>query len=866
MNLATLLSLFLALVFTAQAVFVNDAFKKDWVSYNLGPAIKYALIDHETVLELSESNILYYRDILSSKIKGFIDLSLHGSNDFMVGDATIATFSNHSSLVSVFDRKTGIFIVSIPLENPPIQIKPYSNYGWTFLQEGDVENELVTWDGLTLTKLGRFSAHSFSQFSAPDTTYLCIEKSAFLLTFQEKEQGRVLEVATLDHGVLSDFLFPQMLADGGKLKSKQSTQVFITETVIVSYCGKSLVLSTISDGVPKTVFSKVYDEILDVQVSNKAFVVITQKKAHILDLAKFLDTGAEPSIQDGLVKVLPYLKHAILTSGHFITLNGDKSGEKVIVHDYDVKSDSSRVSPLLLSLFSATGESIIVNIPPLASRIEEAHHLVEESRSLSIIYRWIVRVLSHLSRFGRLLYNIISRTKSEASLTDEDVFGFNKILLQIDHQRLQVAAKSSRNGRVLWIHTIEDGGKIQEVRALGSKAFIIFDGAAQTLDLVSGELIASRVFDGVVEKVVTLVTDIPQDELDEHTTVEAIAVKIEDKLEYLVGEQNVSASQFILHQYANSLQAYRVDETSLTPTWQWHKPDHRLLAVTKNSNTLTSAGGIARYDRSVLYKYLNPNLVSIISEDNGKVIFTLVDGITGTVIHTQEHKDELIDLESICITQTDNWVVYSMFVVSPHSEQRLVAIDLFQDTKDISGAEKTAFNSPNVTASAKTFIYPERIMSLESTVTKFGITVKSIIALTQSGSLVDIPKFLLNSRRVDGRKLTTEDQMDDFRMLPYEPGIPQNTFKVLNHKYKLQVSENLKILVLPTELESTSVVCFVNKLNDFCTIVQPSSSYDLLKSDFDKPKLILTIAALVAAYLFSKPLVLSKKLNQKWID
>ncbi|GEQ67367.1 hypothetical protein JCM33374_g1031 [Metschnikowia sp. JCM 33374] len=282
---------------------------------------------------------------------------------------------------------------------------------------------------------------------------------------------------------------------------------------------------------------------------------------------------------------------------------------------------------------------------------------------------------------------------------------------------------------------------------------------------------------------------------------------------------------------------------------------------------MTTAGGIARYDRSVLYKYLNPNLVSIISKGKDTLSLSLVDGITGAVIHTQQHSGETIDIDSICIIQNDNWVVYSMYVTSPVSEQRIVVIDLFQESKDVSGAPKTSFKTANVTASTNSFIYPEKILSLASTDTKFGITVKSIIALTESGSLVEIPKYLLNSRRVDGRKMTTNDQMDDFGMLPYEPVIHHNTFKILNHKNKLHISKNNnKILLSPTDLESTSVVCFVNEFNEFCTVVQPSSSYDLLKSEFDKPKLILTIVALLAAYIITKPFVDSKKLNSKWVD
>ena len=70
----------------------------------------------------------------------------------------------------------------------------------------------------------------------------------------------------------------------------------------------------------------------------------------------------------------------------------------------------------------------------------------------------------------------------------------------------------------------------------------------------------------------------------------------------------------------------------------------------------------------------------------------------------------------------------------------------------------------------------------------------------------------------------------------------------------------------PTLFESTSVICYFNNENQFCSVIQPSSSFDLLNKGFDKIKLLITIVVLFAGFIISKPFVFNKKLNAQWID
>ena len=60
--------------------------------------------------------------------------------------------------------------------------------------------------------------------------------------------------------------------------------------------------------------------------------------------------------------------------------------------------------------------------------------------------------------------------------------------------------------------------------------------------------------------------------------------------------------------------------------------------------------GKALADRSVLYKYMNPNLIAVLTEstetENTELMATtlyVLDGVTGSVVHTAQHKEPILN-------------------------------------------------------------------------------------------------------------------------------------------------------------------------------------------------------------------------------
>lgn len=66
-------------------------------------------------------------------------------------------------------------------------------------------------------------------------------------------------------------------------------------------------------------------------------------------------------------------------------------------------------------------------------------------------------------------------------------------------------------------------------------------------------------------------------------------------------------------------------------------------------------------DRSVLYKYANPNLVAVASVDSAHTILSInfIDSVTGSIIYTAKHERAS---EPISLLHCENWVVVSTLI------------------------------------------------------------------------------------------------------------------------------------------------------------------------------------------------------------
>lgn len=677
-------------------------------------------------------------------------------------------------------------------------------------------------------------------------------------------QNAIVEHSNLGENGISDSAYPITEGDSGE----KTTQ--IDDKHILSWSPKSV---DIVVGEAKFQISKSSATVIDAKVltdgSATYIAVVSPEAISVHSISKFLTNGDKSSISSF---ELPYSGEfsdivCLDDSVMFLTSTESDFTMDVVKPGKDLRA----LWTLPKSQLSFSGKTILVNKPLSLSTIDKVHHLVEDSQSKSILFRWVMRVKTHLAQIGKYAMSL-SSSKNENSNTHEvaqDQYGFQKILVSYDPEKSTMFAKESTDGSLLWSQSVSVNGHFLDLFSIDSLIIVVSSQSAVSVDLRTGHIEHSESFHNIEQAFVLHTEQLGEEEEDEGKSLRVVALKMDGRLKVWNSNLHPAAAQFVLTEENGFLHAYKLAGENLVPTWTYGGEHENIISVSKNGDDLTTAIGISRSDRSVLYKYLNPNLVCVVSERGAVLKITLLDGITGTIVHVQEHA-EAIDMSSVLVLQNDNWVIYTYQVNNPTVEQRIVVVDLFTLGSNAAGGEKSVlegtFNSSIAQVSTKAFIFPERIVALRSTTTKFGITVRSVVALTESGSLVELPKFVLNSRRIDDRKMTQQDAEDDFHMMPYDPVVPVNPTHVLNHKIQLQLSPHQQILMLPTKMESSAVVCAVNELNAFCTVVQPSLSYDILSSGFDRTKLAITIAVLFVGVLVSRPFVDTKKLNANWVD
>ncbi|KAI9822174.1 MAG: DUF1620 super [Phylliscum demangeonii] len=341
-----------------------------------------------------------------------------------------------------------------------------------------------------------------------------------------------------------------------------------------------------------------------------------------------------------------------------------------------------------------------------------------------------------------------------------------------------------------------------------------------------------------------------------------------------------------------------------SPAWEFAPgPGERIAAVTcrPDPDPVASIGRVLG-DRSVLYKYLNPNLllVTVVHDGAGRATFHLLDGVSGRLLHSVSQAG--IDPgQAISVAMSENWFVYSFWgdsttnataTGSPSTAPSLPAIkgyqvviaELYESTSANdrgplgSAANFSSFHSSaSASASAsgeaaardplqprvlsQAFFIPEPITQLTTTQTQQGISSRAILAfLPHSHALIAIPRAVLDARRPLDRDPTAAER-DEEGLVRRLPTLDFDPKWMVSHAR--DVHRVRRILAAPTLLESTSVV-FAYGLDLFGTRVAPSLAFDVLGRAFAKAQLLLTVCALALGTMLLAPMVRTRQTNAQW--
>ncbi|KAK2851205.1 hypothetical protein Q5P01_007481 [Channa striata] len=287
----------------------------------------------------------------------------------------------------------------------------------------------------------------------------------------------------------------------------------------------------------------------------------------------------------------------------------------------------------------------------------------------------------------------------------------------------------------------------------------------------------------------------------------------------------------------------------------------RIVSVKgKRPNEHVHSQGRVMGDRSVLYKYLNPNLLAVVTEstdlhqERSFVGILLIDGVTGRIIHEAVQRKAR---GPVHIVHSENWVVYVYWSTKSRRNEFSV-IELYEGMELYNSTVFSSLDRPNAPqVLQQSYIFPSSISTMEATLTEKGITSRHLLIGLPSGGILSLPKMFLDPRRPE----IVSEQSREENLIPYSPELLIRTEWFIN--YNQTVSRVRGIYTAPSGLESTCLVVAYG-LDIYQTHVYPSKQFDVLKDDYDYMLISSVLFALFFATMISKRLAEVKLLNRAW--
>ncbi|KAH9278781.1 ER membrane protein complex subunit 1 [Echinococcus granulosus] len=369
---------------------------------------------------------------------------------------------------------------------------------------------------------------------------------------------------------------------------------------------------------------------------------------------------------------------------------------------------------------------------------------------------------------------------------------------------------------------------------------------------------------------------------------------------------------FALNTEPAAVSGYRVmaiakTTTALTaqPLWHMHLssedyPQRILQAAVHPLNEHVYSIGRVLGDRNVLYKYVNPNLLAVMTGGVSNVksglpliSLYLIDTVAGQIIHSVVHQRAS---EPTSLVVSENWVLYSVYnqrslrteftvmeLFEPlHTTENLVPSpwDILvhslvppsssaksdDHNRQFSSLRRAAHSAhggsdgvliPDILQRAFILGSPLRSGALAVSLTERGITAKSLLFGLETGNLLELPKSLVDPRR----SLDVTPELQEEGLEPYAPELPMSTLAVIS--YNLTLERIQRIYTAPSGLESTSLV-FAHGLDLFFTRIAPSKTYDMLRDDFDYYFISMIVVGMTVASYVTKHFATRRELARAW--
>ncbi|GMM38174.1 Emc1 protein [Saccharomycopsis crataegensis] len=908
------------------AVYSDEAFRTDWQIANLGDQVYSSVLTATNYITISNNGVL---SVLNNTSKDGLVQWRHQLEQHTDGERFLGVLNNEvivsgtDNLLQLWNTTSSFLISSVYLDAPMVGIQSLSNGELMVVDSSGVVSKvdsLFQVSSVAALETGIIKSIEISSLNNGNAVILINSDDLYLVDLRSSSLSKVslkndlnieaTRILTMHQNKVffvtpNDLINVLVLSDHSKvskssfkeIKTDYQSELFklldLNSYILVNnfdyYASTTKDKSSIK-------YAYTYDENLvmslsynNIQLFDSELGIEIVKYNHNLDLdldgAKNIKVAYTPSA-DGAshnihVVIEYYNKEITSIYNDALLWNRDESLSEV---DEYIVYDPSK------------------NLQSQQQEVANFQHYLEEENNVDIFGAFMARWKDHWQQLKKLdqiitrgFGNIFSFGDGEIDAKQKIEFGLNKQLVVLTKNN-KVFNLDMETGKINW--KFSQLSKFMDTNNRSITGFLndnnknikiwFDDGFVVTLDIANG-MVKHTTVDGIPahKKLIPV-------NLNEFIHEEPAGLLDDDLILRLDGDQfqyisnndaTPELSQDLFFSYINddstAIEVFMFNPSSkaLVNAWKFQTDANEKIVATassaRNPNSMASIGLILG-DKSTLYKYLYPNIISLAVFDDAsqELSIKIFDSVSGKLIKSVFHPaTDKIDDTSIQMIQGDNYLVYSFYSYHPTISSKIHVVEFYEsqksDQKSLSSITNQSVSILDYDAVQpfirfKSYNFAHRIEKLALTSTKFDISTKNIIMKLSNGQIYLIPKFLISSRRIEGRELTNSEKME-YMNIPYDANLPINNNAIINHKRLIVGDNKAQMFSVATNLESTTIICYAG--NDiFCTKAYPSSQFDVLSAGFNKGQLLLTIAALVLAGLVSWSMVERKKLNSFWID
>lgn len=479
----------------------------------------------------------------------------------------------------------------------------------------------------------------------------------------------------------------------------------------------------------------------------------------------------------------------------------------------------------------------------------------------------------------RLISSILGTEGSKKGGLTRDSFGFNKIVILATRRGRLYGLNTGENGKMLWTQKAQNlaPGEFWDVKGMdvddirGYATVRGAQGEYTIVQTVTGKRIESMPPGSWPPVQNTVSVDTPSGKfllsigLDGKVGDIPAAWRPKQTVVVRGADGELKGLNFVV----DGIQSH--EEVA----WIFSPPSSQRIVETASRLPHDPVASIGRVqgDRSVKYKYLNPNTMVVAAVDDVASTLTtyLVDTVSGQILSTATF--EGVDTgKAIHCAMSENWFACTFFgeyALRDNPAQflkgyQVVVSDMFEselsndrgplgDAVNFSSIEPVDLPTgpPLPFVVSQTYILSAPVAGLAVTETRQGISTRQLLAyLPEAHSIYGIPRMVLEPRRIVGRDPTPLENEEG--LMKYHPVIDVDPKLLITHERDVLGVQ--QIITAPAIVESTSLV-FAFGIDVFGTRVAPSFVFDILGKGFNKVTLIATVAALMAGVSVLGPIV-----------